>query len=457
MKKLTIIFIGAALALVSCKDQTDGLASVPADDVYYNPAKEHKPNVPPAPEQYVDQKQNQQYDPNAGKIGATAADKNNPYYKDPNFNYDDYYDNAYAARIKRFNNPIYGTGYYDSYNTNSYFYNGNASNYGNSIYNNYGNGGYGYYSPSNSFNNAYYNPYYSGFGNSMGCGSGYGSGLSIGYGMGYGSGMGYGGYNPYSMCNSGYGYGGYNPYSYGMGYSPYGYGSGMGYGMGYGSGMGYGYSNSAGYGGYYNSYDFNSNSYSHNGPRGTHSGGNSTTTSPMPTPHHLMVNQPNVTGPPNSSPYNTERFNHVAIPKENYTKIVEAKNPVYNQMYAPTNTQQNGGGGRPIYNNGTTAPNGGYNNGGYNQSNGTYSQPRGGNGTVQPTNTNETKPHKWFNTSGTTGDNNNGGNNNGWGGSTGTGSGTRGGGFSGGSNGGGGSSGGSSGGSGGGGVARPHR
>ncbi|HXB41490.1 MAG TPA: hypothetical protein VNZ49_13195 [Bacteroidia bacterium] len=461
MKKLLIIFTSVTLALVSCKNQTDGLASSNnADDVYYNPAKDRKPNVPSQPEQYVAQNQ-QQYDPNAGKIAATAADKNNPYYKDPNFNYDDYYDNAYAARIRRFNNPLYGTGYYDSYNTNSYFYNGNPSMYGNSIYNSYnmgygssmyGNGGYGYYSPSNSFWNSYYNPYYNGFGNSMGYGMGYGSGLSIGYGMGYGSGMGYG-YNPYSMCNMGYGYGGYNPYMYGMGYSPYGYSP-------YGYGMGYGYASPMNYGGYYNSYDFNSNSYSHNGPRGTHSGGNSTTTSPMPAPHHMMINQPSVQGPPSSSPYNTERFNQVSIPKENYTKIVEAKNPVNNPMYAPVNTQQNGGGGRPIYNNGGTT-NGGYNTGGYTNQGGTYNYntPRG-NGTTQPTNTGgETRPHKWFSTGGTTGDNTNGGYNNNNGGYNNTpATGKWGGGFGGSSGGGygGGSSGGSTGG-GGGGISRPHR
>ncbi len=431
MKKLMIIFIGAGMTLVSCKTHIDGLASNASDDVYYNPAKERKANVPPPAQQYESQ-QSQQYNPNQGKIAATEADKNNPYYKDPNFNYDDYYDNAYAARVKRFQQPLYGTSYYDSYYTNSYFYNYNPSSYGTSIYSSYnmgspyGSGYGGYYSPATTYNNPYYNPYYNGYGSSMS------------YGMGYGNGM------------------GYNPYGTGYGYNPYGMN---------GYGMGNGYYNSPMYStGYFNSYDYNSGTY-HYGPRGTHTGGNSTTTSPMPQPHRFGVANTGVEGPPSSAPFNQERFNQVSIPKENYVKIVEAKNPVTNnpqyQSIGSGNIIQAGEGrptnvneGRPVYNNGGTK--GGMfnsNNNSYNDTEGNtqgnYSAPR----TIKNQNTVEPqadpKPHKWFSGNSLGGDNGSNDNNTpSYSRPSGSGS------FGGGSSGGGGNSGGSSGG---GGVSRPRK
>ena len=203
MKKLSILFIGCfCITLISCKARFDNLAANSNDDVYYNPAKDPKPVAKTTPNPAVAQNNNssnnsrQTYNPNAGKIAATHADSMNPNYKDPNFNYDDYYDNAYAARVSRFQNPIYGTGYYDSYYTNQYSYTGNPSNYGNSIYNNYPSNmynsnnsyGMGNYGSMMGYNNMYGNSMY---GNNM-MGSGYGSGLSIGYSSGYGM-----GYNPF--------------------------------------------------------------------------------------------------------------------------------------------------------------------------------------------------------------------------------------------------------------------
>ncbi|GIV29427.1 MAG: hypothetical protein KatS3mg028_0493 [Bacteroidia bacterium] len=83
---------------------------------------------------------------------------NNPYYKEPNYNKDDYYDYEYAARIKRFYNPVSGLGYYDNWYTNYGFY--GAPNYGSSIYMGYGN-----YSPYMGYGYSWGNPYYSyGFG-----------------------------------------------------------------------------------------------------------------------------------------------------------------------------------------------------------------------------------------------------------------------------------------------------
>jgi hypothetical protein len=350
MKKVLIIFAGVLLALTSCKTQTDGLASAGVDDVYYNPKTDRKPNVAPQPEQYSAKA----VDPNAGKIAATPADENNPYYRDPEFNYDDYYDNAYAARIRRFNNPIYGTGYYDTYNTNAYFYNGNPSYYGSSIYSSYNMGygsgnGWGYYSPSASFWNSYYNPYYNGYG--------YGNGWNSGWSGGYG-------YNPYGMC-SGYGYSpyGYNSYGYGggYGYSPYGYNP---YGYGMGGYSPYGYSPMS----YYNPYDYNSQANSNFGPRGTHAGGNSTITSPIPKPQHMEVSKP-LAQDGSNTPFSSDRFNQVVLPRDHYEKVQAIKNPV---KAAPIvvlpgsdgqgNPSHNGGSyssggssndGRPIYSNGS--------------------------------------------------------------------------------------------------------
>lgn len=178
----------------------------------------------------------------------------NNYY-DRDFSYDDYYDNEYSVRLRRFHNNIGAYGYYDDYYTNSYWYTGNPYNYGSSIYlgynfwgptyttfsyspgyNWYSNMGWGYdpwYSPNN-----YYNPYY---------GAGY-------YGGGY-YGAGYYGYNPYMGAYGGYGgYGGYN----------------QAYWNGYNNGFNDGYFANN----YFNSYDNNSYYY---GPRGT-TGSNSRAT-----------------------------------------------------------------------------------------------------------------------------------------------------------------------------------
>jgi hypothetical protein len=425
MKKLSILFIGCfCLTLISCKTRFDNLAANSNDDVYYNPAKDPKPvantqnnttnnGVAQNPN---NSRQAQAYNPNAGKIAATHADSINPNYKDPNFNYDDYYDNAYAARVSRFQNPIYGTGYYDSYYTNQYSYTGNPSNYGNSIYNNYpssmynsynnygmGSGMYGY----NSYGmNSMYG---SGYGSSLSFGMGYGSMYGSGYGMGYNPfAMNYGGYNPYGMSGyySSMGYGGYNPY--GMGYSPYGYSGGYGYGMG-----GYGYNpySTMSCGGYYNPYDYNSvSSNTHNGPRTTHTGGNSTVTSNGPRGlREAGPTEPNSAPRLNNpgvavSPANIERFNQVSIPRETMVKITESKSPSrFNPQYQPVGN----GNAMPINNNGmqqqSASPVTGYPGRGVNNTNG------GNNVSSSPGRPMETapqtKPTRWFN-SGSNNENN---------------------------------------------------
>lgn len=167
---------------------------------------------------------------------------NNPYYKEPNYNKDDYYDYEYAARIKRFYNPVNGLGYYDNWYTNYGFY--GAPNYGSSIYMGYGN-----YSPYMGYGYNWGNPYYS-------------YGLGTCWGSPYYSPF-YGNYWGYSPWMSPYGNFGYTPYyGYGnyWGYSPY-------YGMGYYPYYGYGYNPY-----YYNSQDINSMTYA---PRTSHEGFNS--------------------------------------------------------------------------------------------------------------------------------------------------------------------------------------
>jgi hypothetical protein len=220
------------------------------DDVYANPAEERAL----AQKQREEQIKKEQAEREAAAMSArqreeqAEKEKNNPYYKDPVYTADDYYDYEYASRINRFSTPIPGAGYYDPYYTNMYSYNQNPAYYGTSIYSNWG-------MPSSQFN------YYS-----MGVSSGWGYSPGLSMGMGYGNF--YNGYSMYSPYYSPY----YNPYGYNAAYyDPWGYNSYYsGYNAGYYNGM-----NNA-YWGYYNAYDPNSNyKQVHVGPRGSGAGNNS--------------------------------------------------------------------------------------------------------------------------------------------------------------------------------------
>lgn len=332
MKKYFSLIALASVVLVSCTGTRNATSSI--DDVYFDPKKDRVIKK----ETDVAQYENTPADPNAGKIGVSEADRNNPYYQDPNLGYDDYYDNTYASRINRFQRPVYGLGYYDSYYTNSYYYTGNPAMYGVSIYSgynfwnpgysgwNYGIGmGYGYgYSPYNSFWGAYNSPYY---------------------------GMGGGWNNPWMNP---YGYGGYNPWCNNY----YGYGGGYGWGNPYWSGYNSGFYNGL-YAGYYNSFDANSNTY--NGPRGVRSGGNSGGGVLSPTPNKREAApgiQVNENTPASAMSDNAVRFNHVPIPAENMIKIKEESGAVKGNM--------NNGYGQPhITPNPGYMPNEGLNNPGY--------------------------------------------------------------------------------------------
>ncbi len=280
MKNLILVIFSLLLILSSCK--TTQMNSV-NDDVYADPVDQRKMALAQAAA--IKKKQaDQAAAAEASRVAQKAKDDANPYYKDPQYNNDDYYDYAYASRARRFQTPVSGAGYYDNYYTNSYMYNQNPSSYGSSIYSSYNwwdtpgmNTGYG--------NSSYMNNgmgYNNGFG--MSYGSGYGMGYNNGFGMSYGSGYGMGYNNGFGM-SYGAGYGGYNPYGYSsFGYNPYGYNTyyqpwGM-YGNSYMNNPWgynpYGYGNSYGNSswGYYNSYDVNSN-YTY-APRESSTGGNST-------------------------------------------------------------------------------------------------------------------------------------------------------------------------------------
>lgn len=270
MKKILLLAsVSAAVFFSAC--QTSQLATTSVDDVYSNPKEEKKAREAAAAAQAKADAEERQKQADAA-AAQKAKDDANPYYKDPQYNSDDYYDYAYASRINRFQTPLYGASYYDPYYTNMYTYNQNPAMYGTSIYSTYN-----YYGmPSSQFNNY-----------SMGISTGWGYGAynnygNYGYGFGLGySNMGYGGYYNDPFYNSYYGYPyygsmySYYPYSYG--YGGLGYYGGYGY-PGYFGGYNLGFYNGFSAGQYYNSLDPNS-AYGQvqYGPRTTSGGGNSGT------------------------------------------------------------------------------------------------------------------------------------------------------------------------------------
>lgn len=252
MKKVIIIASIVSLVLGSCSSTKNVTYT---DDLYANPREERLEKERLAAERKKKEEElaKKEAEERAAELAAQKAkDDANPLYKDPVYNSDDYYDYQYASRIRRFNQPVYGVGYYDNYYTNYYWYNGNPAMYGTSIYTSYnywGNPGYGY-----------------------GCNSGWPSSyFGISYGWGYPN-YGYNNYNPYWGWGNGYSnaywqgyYNGYNN-GYANGYWGYPYG---GYYSPYYNGWGY-----------YNQFDVNSGyNKPTNAPRGSHDGGNSGRTS----------------------------------------------------------------------------------------------------------------------------------------------------------------------------------
>lgn len=256
MKRLILYFVSLSIIAFSC-GPIKKLNSSDADDVYASP-KEYRAEEARLALQKKQQEEQRikRYNDSINDLRTAMMQKdaNNPYYQDREFNYDDYYDYEYATRLRRFNNPINGLGYYDNYYTNSYWYNQNPYNYGVSVYN-----GYGWW--GNNYNYYSYNPSVYFYQN---------------WGWGNNPGWGYSGYNPYSPYNNSYWLGfnqGYNmgyfngwngyPYYNGFGYPYYGYGNPYG---GFNNGWGY-----------FNMFDNNSK-YTY-APRSSHGGANSERTS----------------------------------------------------------------------------------------------------------------------------------------------------------------------------------
>ena len=310
MKKIVLIIPVLAFVFSSCN--TARLTNF-SDDVYNSPTDDIRLAKIAAAEKAKQEAADKQK-LEEEKLAQKAKDDANPYYKDPQYSKDDYYDYQYASKVRRFNNPVQGAGYYDNYYTNAYSYNQNPGMYGTSIYNSYN-----YLMPSNQYNN-YSNGLSFGY-NSYGCNSGYnnynGSGQYINSGYNnYGYNSGYG-YNPY-------GYNGYSGYGYNSyGYNPYGYSSGFGNSWGY-----------------FNSYDVNS-SYSKMtyGARGNNGGGNAERNSSagMLVPEEYK----------NDS--RQQFFNSVAQKQQEavrFTEVARQKNPVGetgldNINMAPNNSQRN--------------------------------------------------------------------------------------------------------------------
>ncbi|MCE2773178.1 MAG: hypothetical protein LW750_07040 [Bacteroidetes bacterium] len=254
MKNKWLLF-GMAVVLAgafsSCKMNVSLSKQDNGDDVYYSLKDAKKDWRAEQKRKEDDDKRRQeeerkrQEQENIQKMSSQGSD----YYNEE-FDYDDYYDYEYAARIRRFNNPMSGN-YYDNYYTNAYYYNNNPMYYGTSVYNSYGFWGpssYMYYNCPQSY--MYWN-------NGWGWGTGWGHPHNM---WGWNdpwmyNGWGYNGwgYNPYYA---------YNPYWGGGWYGP-GYNWMMGSGFGNG-GWGSGWGNNGWGNNYFNSFDNNSFFY---GPR----------------------------------------------------------------------------------------------------------------------------------------------------------------------------------------------
>lgn len=247
MKKIILIATVSFVLLAACN--TSKLATN-SDDMYVGPAAERKE------QQRLAAKLKKQQEEEARKkqnelAEQKAKEDNNPYYKEPEYNKDDYYDYQYASRLRRFNNNVPGLGYYDNYYTNSYWYNNNPNMYGTSIYNSYS-----WWGNSPYFGNNWY-PY------------------------GYNN---YYGHNNWTFCSGSF----YSYYPYNQNYL---YGNNWGWGSVYyyNPWFGNSFNNNNGWG-YFNSFDSNSKySKMTNAARGSNGGGNSTMTSSAGKPDGFMM------------------------------------------------------------------------------------------------------------------------------------------------------------------------
>lgn len=353
MKTYLSILAFVLLAFTACKSPEGAQSRAYSDDIYYSSkdkaADKEKKLAEEAQAREEAKKQLEEMAAQNNKTSTTTSDDyytpsdgrttinntTNNYYDNSEFAYDDYYDDAYAVRLRRFHGSCGNYGYYDNYYTNSYWYTGNPYNYGTSIYM-----GYNFWGPS--YSTFSYNPSYYWYGNQ---GWGYDPFYNP-YGYGYDP-YGYG-YNPY-----GYGYGS----GYGYGYNPYGAGYNNGYWDGYYSGM---YNNN-----YFNSYDNNSYYY---GPRGT-TGSNGRETA-QPTLASRMVSELETQAKANPQDWTKDDYGRIkpvytsstandaykptSINIGSSTKPVGPVNPAYKPENSttskPTNTENPAYKGNPAYN-----------------------------------------------------------------------------------------------------------
>ena len=110
MKSLVIISNLAIALLTSCAINKPGVSTY-SDDVYANPKEDRIEDYRIATQKKLVQDAfDKRYNDSIAAINKAQKDKDdaNPYYKDREFKYDDYYDYEYATRVKRFNNNISG-------------------------------------------------------------------------------------------------------------------------------------------------------------------------------------------------------------------------------------------------------------------------------------------------------------------------------------------------------------
>ena len=285
----------------------------------------------------------------AEKKRLNTIDTTNKYYNCPKYNRSDYYDNEYACRMRRFSGNNLGVGYYDSYYTNSYFYDQNPYHYGVSVYNGYNN-----YSPS--YWNYAYNPNYN-WGGMNGIGNNY----NWGYGNSFGSydyPSSYFNSSPYSNANPNYSNNSYwgSSYSNLNNYDYYGNNSWFYYNNPYWSNnyyTGYSYGNSYAYGNnYYSSVNgYYNNSYdgsSFYGPRESHGGVNPDISLKIDENSHKISNGNNKNNNngsttnseqvsnnvPSKSPDNISRFNAIPTPQ-----VINTSNLILDNSSQPESLQ----------------------------------------------------------------------------------------------------------------------
>lgn len=320
-KTLSFLFAATLLILAGCRSQY--YSGAYNDDDVYTPANQayHQTNAnnyTPANNNAGNNNYNDDYyNPNAVNSSTQYTDSatgntyitNNYYGNNNQFVYDDYYDYAYAARIRRFRNPTYGFGYYNDFYTNYYFYNYDPWMYGNSIY-----AGYNWWGPSVTFSYGWgYRPF-----NYWGWNAGWGWGAPCYWDPWWGY-----------TCNTWCGWG-WNSWGWGSPYyNNYWWGYNNGYWNGYNQGYWNGYYNGLYSNYYYNTYDYNSNFYY--GHRSVSQGGSGFSGKTSFGEQYLnAVNQGLVAGSKvNAATFAKERDNldGFNIGKQTTNKV---KDPVYN-------------------------------------------------------------------------------------------------------------------------------